>query len=130
MRRLQVGNSPTGGGDIRLFWQEAELWQPKVETTEEGEGSETGALEEEEVRYKDYKEDGDEGTKTSREEIDILNEDVERDKNVSSGDDDVDRDAVQVGGGSEEDKWESGGSDGDEDKELLEAEEGGGGREE
>ena len=45
--------------------QEAELRHPKVETTEEGEGSKTYVLEEEEVRDKDDKEEGDERTTTS-----------------------------------------------------------------
>ena len=47
--------------------QEAELRHPKVETTEEGEGSKTYVLEEEEVREKDNMEEGDERTATSGE---------------------------------------------------------------
>ena len=54
--------------------QEAALKQPKVETTEEGEESGTGALEEEEARDKDKEENGYEGLMISGEDIDRPNE--------------------------------------------------------
>ena len=79
--------------------------------------------EEEEERDKYNKEDGDEGTMVSGEDIGGPNEDTDRDDSVSDGDKDDDQYAVRGGGGSESDKWESGGSDGDENKESLEAEE-------
>ena len=85
--------------------QENELRRPKVETTEEGEGSRTGAPEEEEARDKDGKEERNEGTTTSGEDIDRPDKDAERDDNVSDGDKDVDGDAVRGSGGSEADKW-------------------------
>ena len=99
------------------LWQEAKLWQEselqkeakikrtEVESTEEGEGSGTGVLEEEEVRYNDNKEGDYEGTTTSGEDINGTGEDAERDDNVSDGDEDVDWDAIWSGGGSEAYKW-------------------------
>ena len=68
-----------------------------------------GASEEEEARDKD----GDEGTATSGEEIDGTEEDAEQDDDISNGDEDIYRDAVRGGGGSEAEKCESGRSDRD-----------------
>ena len=65
--------------------QEAEIRQPEVETTEEGEGSGTGASNEEEVRYEENKEVGHEGMIKSRKEINRHNEDADRDDDVSDG---------------------------------------------
>ena len=58
----------------------------------------------------------------SGEDIDGPNKDTKRENNVSDGDEDVDRDSIRGGGGSEAERWESGGSNGDEDKEFLEVE--------
>ena len=75
--------------------------------------SSLGVSEEGEARDEDNKKDKDEGTTTSREDIDGPDEDAERDNNVSDGDKDVDRGAIQGSGGYKADKWESCGSDGD-----------------
>ena len=95
--------------------QEAELQRPESDTTEAGEGSGTGVLEEEEVWDKYNKEDVNEEMKTSREEINGTDEDAEQDEYVSYGDEDIVQDAVRGSGGSEAEKWEGGGSNGDED---------------
>ena len=46
-------------------------------------------------------------------EIDITDDNAERDYNVSDGEKDVDWYAIQVSGSSEADKWKSDKSDGD-----------------
>ena len=107
--------------EAELQW-EAELRRTEVETMEEGEGSRTGVSEEEEAWYEDDNKDGVEMTTASGEDINIPNEDAERDNNVFDGDEDVDRDAVRGGGGSEADEWETGRIDGDKDEYLLEVE--------
>ena len=111
------------------LWQDAELHQQadlrrtEVKTTEEGEVSGMGASEEKEVRDKDEEKDSDEGTTASGEDINGLDEDVERDEDVSNGDKYVDWDAVWGGGRSEVDKWGSSRCNRDEDKYQLEEEE-------
>ena len=75
-----------------------------------------GASEEKEVRDKDEEKDSDEGTTASGEDINGLDEDVERDEDVSNGDEYVDWDAVWGGGRSEVDKWGSSRCNRDEDK--------------
>ena len=105
------------------LWQEAELHQEtklrrtEVKTTEEREGSGMGASEEEYVRDEGEEKDRDEGMVASAEEINGPNEGLERDDDVSDGEEYVDWDAVRGGGGSEVDKRESRRSNGDEDEE-------------
>ena len=98
---------------------EAELRWSKVDTTEEGEGSGTGESDEEEARDKD---NIDERTTASGEEINGPGKYTDRDDNVSDGDEDIDWDAIRGGSGSETDRLDSGGRYGDEDKESLEVE--------
>ena len=99
--------------------QEADIWQyfelrwPKFETTEEREGSRTGASEEEEAWDEDDKDDSDEGITTYREDIYRPDEAAERGNYVSDGDEDVNQDNVQGGGDSEADECQSGRSNGD-----------------
>ena len=50
---------------------------------------------------------------TSREEVDGPDKDAEQDNDVSDWDEDIDRDAIRGGGGSEAEKCESGRSDRD-----------------
>ena len=83
---------------------------------EEGEGPGTGAWDEEEAQDEDNKEDNYEGTTTCGEDINGPDEDVDKDDHVSDRDKDFDWDDVRGGGGSDAEKWESGGRDGDEDK--------------
>ena len=59
--------------------------------------------------------------KISREGIEVPGEDMERDKNVSDGENNFTWDSVRGCGGYEADKWESGGSDGEKYKESLDA---------
>ena len=68
------------------------------------------------------KEDDNKGTTDSGEEIDIPDEDTERDNDVFDGYEDVNRDAVLSGSGSEAENWEIGESDGEEDEDSFEAE--------
>ena len=82
-----------------------------------------GILEEEEAQDKYGEEDGDEGTTTSGEDINRPDKDAEQDNDVSDGDKNFDRDAVQGSGSSEADKWDSGKSYVYNDEELLEVEE-------
>ena len=57
------------------------------------------------MRDKDDKEDGDEGTTTSREEIDGPDEDAEQDNDVYDGDKDVDQDSIWGSGNYKADEW-------------------------
>ena len=102
--------------------QEVEIRRTEVNTTEEGEGYRTIALDEEEARDNHIKEDGNKGTTASGEKIDRPDEDAEQDNDVFNGDKDFNQDAVMSGSGSEAEKWESGESDGEEDENSLEAE--------
>ena len=64
-------------------------------------------------------EDGDDGTTTSGEDINGPDKDAEQDDGIFDEEKDVDWDAVWGSGGSEVNKWVSGGSDGDKEKWLL-----------
>ena len=78
-------------------------------------------LEEQEAWDGDDEEEINEETMTSGEDINRINEDAERDDDVSAGYEDVDRDAIRGGGSSEAEKRYSGGSDKYKDEESLEA---------